>query len=177
MLASLAARRARLALALVAVTLGVSVAIALAALALQVGDDLARTLRAAGPNFVVLPAGASAQLDLGGAPIEPARAGLDLPEGSVALLKSSFWKNNVLDAAPERTIEAEIAGVAARISGTWFTRDVATADGPWRTGLAHLRPEWGVEGRWPREGEAGLALGRELARTLRLAPGARVRVA
>ena len=73
MLASLAARRARLALALVAVTLGVAVAIALATLSLQVGDDLARTLRAAGPNFVVLPPGASAGLDFGGAAVEPAR--------------------------------------------------------------------------------------------------------
>jgi putative ABC transport system permease protein len=177
MVASLAARRARLLLALVAVTLGVSVAIALATLSLQVGDDLARTLRAAGPNFVVLPAGASAGLDLGGAPIEPARAGLVLPEGSVALLKTSFWKNNVLDAAPERTIEAEIGGVTARVIGTWFDRDVATDDGPWRTGLSHLRPAWSVAGRWPREGEAALALGHELAGTMRIAPGARVRVA
>ena len=57
LLSSLAARRARLALGLVAVSLGVGVATALGTLALQVGDDLARTLRAAGPNFVVLPPG------------------------------------------------------------------------------------------------------------------------
>jgi putative ABC transport system permease protein len=177
MWASLAARRARLALALVAVTLGVSVAIALGTLSLQVGDDLARTLRTAGPNFMVLPAGASARLDFGGAPIEPKRAGLVLPEGSVALLKTSFWKNNVLDAAPERTIEAEIGGVPARISGTWFDREVATDDGPWRTGLGRLRPGWRVSGRWPREGEAELALGRELAADLGLAPGGHARVA
>src|SRR5512144_2247717 len=111
MFASLAARRARLGLALVAVTLGVSVAIALATLSLQVGDDLARTLRAAGPNFEVLPAGASAGLDLGGAPIEPARAGLVLPESPTALLKSSFWKNNILAAAPELALGADINGV------------------------------------------------------------------
>ncbi|TMQ56440.1 MAG: ABC transporter permease [Candidatus Eisenbacteria bacterium] len=175
MLASLAARRARLGLALVAVTLGVAVAIALATLALQVGDDLARTLRAAGPNFVVLPAGASTALDLGGAPIEPARAGLALPESTTALLKSSFWKNNVLAAAPELSLTGSINGAPARISGTWFDREIATADGPWRTGLGRLRAGWQVEGRWPREGAAELALGRELATTLGVAPGARVR--
>jgi putative ABC transport system permease protein len=176
MLASLSARRARLGLALVAVTLGVSVAIALATLSLQVGDDLARTLRAAGPNFVVLPPGASAGLDLGGAMVEPPRAGLVLPENTTALLKSSFWKNNVLDAAPELGLVAEINGATARITGTWFDREIATADGPWRTGLSRLRPGWKVEGRWPHEGAAELALGRELATSLGAAPGDRARI-
>ena len=91
MLASLGARRGRLGLALIVVTLGVSVAVALATLSLQVGDDLARTLRAAGPNFVILPAGASAGLDLGGVPIETARAGITLPTTTTTLLQSSFW--------------------------------------------------------------------------------------
>jgi len=176
MLASLAARRARLGLALVAVTLGVSVAIALATLSLQVGDDLARTLRAAGPNFVVLPAGASAGIDFGGAPIEPARAGLVLPENTTALLKSSFWKNNVMAAAPELALAVEIQGAPVLLAGTWFDREVATEDGPWRTGLAHLRPGLRVEGRWPREGAAEVALGRELAAALALAPGGRARI-
>lgn len=176
MFASLAARRARLGLALVAVTLGVSVAIALATLSLQVGDDLARTLRAAGPNFVVLPAGASAGLDLGGATIEPPRAGLVLPESTTALLKTSFWKNNILAAAPELQWSAEINGAPARITGTWFDREIATADGPWRTGLSRLRPGWKVEGRWPRDGAAELALGRDLATELGIASGRPVRV-
>ena len=176
MLASLAARRARLGLALIAVTLGVSVAVALATLSLQVGDDLARTLRAAGPNFVILPAGASAGLDLGGAPIEPARAGLALPETATGRLKSSFWKNNVLDAAPELGVDVEIGGVATRLTGTWFDREFETDDGPWRTGLARLRPGWRIEGRWPEDGASQLALGRELATTLGVAPGGRVSV-
>src|SRR5262245_29604714 len=100
LMASLRARRGRLALALMAVTVGVSVSVALASLALQVGDDLARTLRAAGPNFVVVPAGARWPLDLGGAEVAPARAGLALPETSIVGLKRTFWRNNVLEAAP-----------------------------------------------------------------------------
>jgi putative ABC transport system permease protein len=177
MFASLRARRARLGLALVAVTLGVSVAIALATLSLQVGDDLARTLRAAGPNFVVLPAGASEGLDLGGAPIEPARAGLALPESTTALLKASFWKNNILSAAPELRLTVEIGGTEARLAGTWFDREITTGDGPWRVGVAPLRPGWQIEGRWPHEGAAELALGRELAASLGVAPGRTVPVA
>jgi putative ABC transport system permease protein len=174
--ASMRARRARVALALMAVTLGVSVAVALATLALEVGDDLARSLRAAGPNFVVLPAGASWPLDLGGAGVSPARAGLSLAESAVPALKRSFWKHNVLEAAPELTLEARVGGTPARLIGAWFDRPVATDDGIWHTGLAHLRPRWTVEGRWPREDAAELALGRDLATRLGARVGARLSV-
>ncbi|MBI5710761.1 MAG: ABC transporter permease [Candidatus Eisenbacteria bacterium] len=174
--ASLAARRARIALAFTAVTLGVAVATALATLALQVGDDLARTLRAAGPNFVVLPAGARLSLDLGGADVVPPRAGLALPDTSVAGLKRAFWKNNVLEAAPELAAPATVGGARARLVGTWFDRAVATDDGPWRTGLPQLHPTWQVRGRWPREGAAEIALGRDLAARLSLGPGRAVEV-
>lgn len=174
---SLASRRARVALALMAVTLGVSVAVALATLSLQVGDDLARSLRAAGPNFVVLPAGATWPLDLGGAGINPARAGLSLGPSAIPALKRSFWKHNVLEAAPELAVDARLGGVSARLLGTWFDRAVATDDGPWQTGLMHLRPRWPIEGRWPREDAGELALGQDLATRLGLRVGARLSVA
>ena len=169
-------RRARVALALMAVTLGVSVAVALATLSLQVGDDLARSLRAAGPNFVVLPAGATWPLDLGGAGINPARAGLSLGESAMPALKRSFWKHNLLEATPELTVDARLGGSAARLIGTWFDRAVVTEVGPWQTGLEHLRPGWTVDGRWPREDAEELALGQELAARLGAGVGARLSV-
>ena len=174
---SVGARLGRMTLALLAVTLGVSVAITLGTLSLQVGDDLSRSLRAAGPNFVVLPAGATWPLDLGGAGITPARAGLALAEGSVAALKRGFWRHNVLEAAPELTLDAGVDGIPARVLGCWFDRSIETADGPWRTGLARLRPRWTVAGRWPREGNEEVALGRTLAARLGARAGARVAVA
>jgi putative ABC transport system permease protein len=167
---ALAARRARVALSLVAVSLGVAVATALGTLALQVGDDLARTLRAAGPNFVVLPAGARLPLDVDGVAL-PARAGLSLPEHTVAALRTSFWKNNVLEAAPELTVPATVNGVRAELSGAWFTRTLATPDGGWTTGLARLHPAWTLEGRWPAEGAGEVALGHALAARLGAHPG------
>ncbi len=174
---SVGARLGRMTLALLAVTLGVSVAITLGTLSLQVGDDLSRSLRAAGPNFVVLPAGATWPLDLGGAGITPARAGLALAEGSVAALKRGFWRHNVLEAAPELTLDAGVDGIPARVLGCWFDRSIETADGPWRTGLARLRPRWTVAGRWPREGNEEVALGRTLAARLGARAGTRVAVA
>jgi putative ABC transport system permease protein len=173
---SLRARRARVALALMAVTLGVAVATALATLALRVGDDLARTLRAAGPNFVALPAGARWPLDVGGATFEPARAGVALGDSAVAALKNTFWKNNVLEATPELTLPVEIEGTRVPLRGTWFHRSIAAGGETWTTGLARLHPTWKVAGRWPDEEGDEIALGRSLARQIGAAPGRQVTI-
>src|SRR5262249_1799633 len=90
---SLRARRSRVLLALLAVTLGTGVATALGTLALQVGDDLARTLRAAGPNFVMRPEGAAWRPDAAGG-IAVARAGVALPESAVAARRATAVANN-----------------------------------------------------------------------------------
>ena len=174
---SATARRGRLMLALLAVTLGVAVSTALATLALQVGDDLARSLRAAGPNFVMIPAGARLPLDLGGAALEPPRAGLALADTAVAELKQTFWKNNILDASPELTVAAAIERAPVTLTGAWFTHDVAVEGATWQTGLAPLHPRWTLEGRWPAEDRNELAVGRELATRLGLEPGRAVTLA
>ncbi|MBI1797219.1 MAG: ABC transporter permease [Candidatus Eisenbacteria bacterium] len=182
LIASLAARRGRVLLALLAVSLGVAVATALATLSLEVGDDLARTLRAAGPNFVVQPSGATLPLDVGGAEFRPARAGANLDLASVAALKQSFCKNNLLAAAPEIDAAATIAGRPATVVGTWFDHPLAAAGGTWRTGIAALRPTWTIDGHWPHDSNGSLtsyeiAIGRDLARRLDLAPGRNVEIA
>ena len=174
--ASLKARRARLALSLLAVAVGVGVATALASLALRVGDDLARSLRAAGPNFVVQPRGARLAWDLGGTNATPPRAGLSLPEGSVAELKRSFWKNNVLAAAPELDLPVRIQNQPATATGSWYQHEVAGAGEPWSTGIAALHPSWTLAGRWPREDANELALGRDRAAEMDVHAGGRVTV-
>jgi putative ABC transport system permease protein len=165
LLGSLRLRLARVLLALLAVTLGTGVATALGTLALQVGDDLARTLRAAGPNFVLRPEGASWRPELGlDAPVT--RAGVSLPDSAVAALRSTFWTNNVLEAAPELDLVLRVRGRPLGATGTWFARELPTAAGPWPTGLARLRPHWKLAGRWPAEDAPEVALGSELARAL-----------
>jgi putative ABC transport system permease protein len=174
---SLRARRGRMALSLIAVTLGVAVSTTLATLALQVGDDLARTLRASGPNFVVLPSGARLASEVEGADRSPALAGFALSDTMVGDLKRSFWKNNLLEAAPELTTSVTIDGHAETLAGTWFERDVAAADGEmWHTGIAGLHPTWKLEGRWPNDGADELILGARLAARVDRHPGARLRV-
>jgi len=157
-------------LSLLAVTLGTGVATALGTLSLQVGDDLARTLRTVGPNFVLRPEGAEWRPD-GGPDARVARAGIALPESAVAALRTTFWRNNVLEAAPELDVTLRARGRAVEVTGSWFAHDVATAAGPWRTGLATLRPLWKVSGAWPAEGAEEAALGSELALALGVREG------
>ena len=164
-------RRARLAFALLAVALGVTVAVALGTLSLQVGDELARALRAAGPNFVMVPAGL--ERDGEGEAPTAAIAGSTLPDDAVAALKRTFWCNNVLAAAPEMGANARVHEVSFRLVGTWFAHAVPLREGGvWETGVAALRPTWTVDGRWPAEGAvAEFALGADLARRLHVRRG------
>src|SRR5262249_3838328 len=164
-------RRARLAFALLAVAVGVTGAVALGPLSLQVGDELARALRAAGPNFVMAPAGLERDGE-GDAPAA-AIAGSTLPDDAVAALKRTFWCNNVLAAAPEVGATARASDVSFRLVGTWFSHGVPLREGGvWGAGLASLRRTWRLDGRWPAEdAKAELALGADLARRLRLRRG------
>ena len=175
-LRSLRARRSRVLLALLAVTLGTGVATALGTLALQVGDDLARTLRAAGPNFVMRPEGASWRPDATGG-LDVARAGVALPESAVAALRSTFWRNNVLEAAPELDLRLRVGDHLVDATGTWFERPVPTVSGTWETGLARLRPKWSASGAWPAAEADQVALGAGLARTLGVRLGEAIPIA
>src|SRR6185295_13180124 len=96
----------------------------------------------------------------------PARAGLALRDDALADLKRSFWKNNVLEAAPELDLGVAIDGRPATLVGTWFDREITLDDGPWRTGYARLHPKLELEGRWPHDGADEVALSRELAESL-----------
>ncbi len=82
----------------------------------------------------------------------------------------------MLEATPELAVDARLGAMPARLIGTWFDRVIGTDDGPWRTGLAHLRPRWTVSGRWPHEDAAEVALGADLATRLKAGPGTRLEI-
>jgi putative ABC transport system permease protein len=171
---SIVARRARVTLALLAVGLGSGMAVALGTLALQVGDDVARQLRAAGPNFLIQPRGATWTPDLGGAEIQAPRIAATLPEDAVATLKETFWRNNILQAAPELTLATGTDRGQFLLRGSWFEHSVPTEAGAWSTGLAGLHPTWRVNGRWPDERAEEVVLGRALAERLAARRGDRL---
>ena len=173
---SIVARRGRVTLALLAVGLGSGMAIALGTLALQVGDDVARQLRAAGPNFLIQARGASWTPDLGGIDLQAPRIAATLPESSVVLLKQSFWRHNILEAAPELSATLTAANARFTVRGSWFHHTVVTDDGAWDTGVAGLHPTWQVSGRWPDEHADEIVLGRALAERLGAHRGDRLQV-
>ena len=138
---------------------------------------LFRSLRAAGPNFVMQPAGATWPIDLGGAEFRPARAGAGLPVAAVERMRASFWKNALLAAAPELSTSATIGGTPVTLTGTWFVHAVPDPDGAWSTGLSALHPTWALAGRWPKEGDNEMAIGQALATRLGRHAGDTVQVA
>lgn len=141
-------------LAVTAVALGTLGATALAEVVLASGDRLAAEMGSYGANLQIEP-----------------REGETLPEPSLAVVRKIFWRNNVIALAPLYSLRVRMADRVAPLVGTWFDRELEPG---WRTGLPRTRPTLKVEGRWPRDGESEVAVGRRLAQRLGVGPGGRI---
>jgi putative ABC transport system permease protein len=144
-------------LAVTAVALGTLGATALAEVVLASGDRLAAEMSSYGANLQLVPAEGRATL----------------PAASLAKVRQIFWRNNIVALAPlySLRVRLEPAGRVAPLVGTWFEHELEPG---WRTGLPRTRPTLVVEGRWPRDGQAGqaeVALGRRLAQRLAVRTG------
>lgn len=142
-------RRAKL-LALGAVTLGTLAATALGVLLLASGDQLSRALATYGANLRVVPAEGA----------ETVRV------EELDALDEIFWRNNLAAIAPLLELRVRWRAASeervAPVVGTWFSHRLRE----WETGLPGTRPSLPVEGRWPAEDSAEVALGRRLAASL-----------
>lgn len=149
-------------LAVTAVALGTLGATALAEVVLASGDRLAAEMGSYGANLQ----------------LEPKADRETLPEPSLALVRKIFWRNNVIALAPLYSLRVRtgerVAPLVAPLVGTWFDHELEPG---WRTGLPRTRPTLKVEGRWPRDGEAEVAVGRRLAQRLGVRPGSRIETA
>jgi putative ABC transport system permease protein len=147
-------RRAKL-LALGAVTLGTLAATALGVLLLASGDQLSRALSTYGANLRVVPAEVAETVEV----------------AELEALDEIFWRNNLTAIAPLLELRVRWrAGSEERVApavGTWFSHHLAE----WKTGLPGTRPSLPVDGRWPAEDAAEVALGRRLAASLGAGPG------
>jgi putative ABC transport system permease protein len=149
-------------LAVSAVALGTLGATALAEVMLASGDRLAAEMSSYGANLEVVPAAGRQTL-----------AVADLPR-----IRKIFWRNNIVALAPFQDVRVRLqpgspAETVAPLVGTWFDHDL---EGGWRTGLPRVRPTLRVDGRWPSEEAAEIALGRRLAARLGVSPGGEVHV-
>src|SRR3974390_1927903 len=95
-------------LTLAALALGMAVATAALSVSLDVGDRLALEFRSLGANLLVTPQADSLPLEIGGVDYRPANAGAYLPEADLGLLKTIFWRFNIIGFAPilEASVES-----------------------------------------------------------------------
>jgi putative ABC transport system permease protein len=145
-------------LAVSAVALGTLGATALGEVVLASGDRLAAEMGSYGANLVTV----------------PAREGETLAAADLAKVRRIFWKNNIVAVAPtlDLRVRMEPGGTIAPLVGSWFDHPLEPG---FRTGLPRTRPTLAVEGRWPREGEPEVAVGRRLAQRLGVKPGSELR--
>ncbi len=134
-------------LAVTAVALGTLGATALAEVVLASGDRLAAEMGSYGANLQLAPA-----------------PGTDtLPVETLAQVRKIFWRNNIVALSPFWTLRVRMNGRVAPLVGTWFDHAL---EPDWRTGLPKTRPTLQVQGRWPKDGQPEVAVGRRLAERL-----------
>ena len=145
-------------LAVSAVALGTLGATALGEVVLASGDRLAAEMGSYGANLVMT----------------PKQEGATLAVADLAKVRRIFWKNNVVAVAPSLDLRVRMApgDLVAPLVGSWFDHPLEPG---FRTGLPRTRPTLAVEGRWPRDEELEIVLGRRLAARLGLRAGSELR--
>ncbi len=182
---SLFRQKRRKIVVLAAVTLGTTAAAALADMALDVGDKVARELKAFGANLVVLPSEENRPVRVAGEDVTRLRLPSYLSAGDLLKVKDNFWKNNILAFAPVLEARVRAGPTTVPLLGTWFERQARLDSGEsFLAGMKSLNPTWSVQGSWPEDLDPGQVLpdlppalvGTRLAARLALSPGSRLEV-
>jgi putative ABC transport system permease protein len=182
-------------LAVLAVAAGAALAAALLGVAFEIRERMAKELRAFGANILVVPKGEPLEVSVGSLRHVAPRDEAYLAESDLARVKTIFWRHNIVSLVPFLSRTVEVRGERVLLVGTWFEkeiqiprgqrqfsfatggrREVASAEGRWRTGLRSLATSWQVEGAWVEEGTGEALVGRALATRLGLRPGQTVEV-
>ncbi len=153
-------RRRRKLITLAALALGTGVTMATLSVALDIGDQVARELRAFGANILVRPQADTLPLEIGGVDLRPLSEGSFLKEDELLRLKTIFWRHHILAFTPFLYQTAALPnGQAVVLVGTWFEKPLQLEDGETFTGgLKELSGGWELAGDWPADGAAPEAL-------------------
>ncbi|MCW2309580.1 ABC transporter permease [Rhodobium gokarnense] len=173
--------RKRKALAAITVALAAALITTLLNLSVDVGDKMAREMKAYGSNIRVVPKSENIPLKIGGVDFNPLKGRDYLDETELTKIKDIFWSNNIVGMAPFLDVPVEIAGKdAGRVSliGTYFRKSMPLpSDEDYRTGVRITHPYWQVTGAWPDDESASEVLvGRSLAQRLGVAAGETIHV-
>lgn len=181
---SLFRQKRRKIVVLAAVTLGTTAAAALADMALDVGDKVARELKAFGANLVVLPSEENRPVRVAGEDVTRLRLPSYLSAGDLLKVKDNFWKNNILAFAPVLEARVKAGPTTVPLLGTWFERQARLDSGEsFLSGMKSMNPTWSVQGSWPEDLSPEpipdlppALVGTRLAARLALSPGSRLEV-
>lgn len=171
--------RRRKILAAVTVALAASLITALFELSVDVGDKMAREMKAYGANIRIVPKTDGILEGIGAANLLSDRDGIE--ESQLANIKDIFWRNNVIGFAPSLRTPVTIDGLGRiPLTGTYFDKPVALPDDEaYRTGVRLISPSWVVDGAWPDDQVPGTVLagtrlaarhGIRIGQSLRIAP-------
>ena len=161
--------------AVLAVAVGAALATGLLGVSLDVTERMARELRSYGANIMVTPRAAGLQLEIGGITISPPASGARIDENGLAMLKTIFWRHNIVGFAPFLSAVVEVGDARAIVTGTWFDKPVTLPEGVavrtgfaveeettepdvFRFGVKDITSWWRVEGEWVDDGDAQMAM-------------------
>lgn len=174
---SIVRQRRRKLLAGAAVMLGTSLATAMLLLGAEVGDRVAKELRAYGANIVVTPADDSLEIAVGGLTLKPSGGGSYLKEADLPKIRQIFWAHNIVGFSPLLNASVKLAsGEKVELLGTYFARSFGDGAEAFTTGVTKTHPWWRVApgGRWPAEDgsqDSEAVVGERLAAKLGLKNG------
>lgn len=157
------------------VMLGTAVVTSLSGIMLEVGDQFSRELSNFGANFRIVPKQENLAVNLGGVPyyFTIPHQGVDVSR--IGNLKKTFWRNNIVAAAPLSRRIVETSRDRIVLTGTWFgKRLLIDQDLTWVTGFDSIHPNLNLVGRWPKDGAAETVVGATIADHYSLSPGDRL---
>ena len=160
----------------VSVTLGVAVATAMVAIATDIGDKVARELRAYGANLIVTPEEDTFDVQIGSVNLKPSASGAYLSEADLPRIKGIFWRNNITGFTPELPVNARVNGREVTVLGTYLAKSLRYGNQEFVTGAKTAFPWWKVTGSWPTDDSNSVLVGEKLATNLRLSIGSQIEI-
>lgn len=138
---------------------------------LGVGNELGKELRNYGANIVVLPQGASLNIEVGDKSIKPFANKSYLELKDLYKIKEIFWRNNIAAFAPFKEENAVFSSKEIALLGTYFDKNIPIdGESDYHTGFINLYPVWQIDGRWVDDlsKDYEVNMSKELAQNLNL---------
>lgn len=162
--------RKRKMLAVFTLFLSAALLSALFAVSINIGDKMAREMKAYGANILIQSASETLAMNIDGVNYNPLSGQSFLNESALRDIKGIFWRNNIMGFAPKLTARVDIILTDKTLSqmpmmGTYFDKALAVEDeADYHTGMKIIAPYWQVEGSWPNdESITQVLIGKDIA--------------